>query len=240
MKVAIVDDLQKDIDELLECIKSCFQKNKIVIDSIDIFKSGEEFLKNFKKNKYDLIFLDICMEKMNGIAVAEKIRKIDLDTKLIFISVSNDFASESYVVNASYYLLKPFQEKDLSQAIMKFQLHKPNKKSIITLPNHKEIPIDTIIYSSFYGHYATIHNTLDTPLKIRCTQKELEGILLSYSNFILCTRGMIANLTHVVQLADTFFVMDNGQHIPISRRNYTKIKQIYYEYLIQKVRDGDY
>ena len=48
-----------------------------------------------------------------GIDVARKVRESDNDVRLVFCTTSNEFASESYEVNAHYYLHKPFTEKSI-------------------------------------------------------------------------------------------------------------------------------
>ena len=58
---------------------------------------------------YDLVVLDIFMGKMTGIEVAEKLRETDKSVHIAFGTSSNEFASESYDLNACYYLCKPFQ-----------------------------------------------------------------------------------------------------------------------------------
>lgn len=55
------------------------------------------------------------MEDITGVDTARAIRKIDEDVKLIFITTSNEFASESYEVKAEDYLIKPFNKERLEK-----------------------------------------------------------------------------------------------------------------------------
>lgn len=48
------------------------------------------------------------MDKLTGMEVAREIRKTDNNVKIVFSTSGNEFASESYEVNARYYLHKPF------------------------------------------------------------------------------------------------------------------------------------
>lgn len=96
MNVALVDDCQKDLDYLSTLL---LQKlgNHI---SLHIFHSGKEFLSFWKPGSYDLVILDILMDTLTGIDIAREIRKIDSEVRLVFCTASNEFASESYEVNA--------------------------------------------------------------------------------------------------------------------------------------------
>lgn len=236
MRIAIIDDTETDREYLQQMITSCFQEAGFPIGQTDFFKSGEEFLLHFKSGTYDMIFLDIYMSGINGIETAKQIRSEDSDTKLIFISVSNDFASESYAIHADYYLLKPFGKKDFLRIFTRLNLTDFRKKRMVTLPGGRQILLCNILYTSFSGHYVTIHQAYTPALRIRCTQKDFEACFLPHSDFITCTRGMIVNLNEVSCLNSDHFVMSNGEHVPISRRKYSEIKQTYSDFLITKIR----
>lgn len=236
MRIAIIDDKETDREYLQQMITSCFQEAGFPIGQTECFESGKEFLLHFKPGTYDMIFLDIYMNGINGIETAEQIRSQDSYTKLIFISVSNDFASESYAVHADYYLLKPYEKKDFFRIFTRLNLTDFRKKRMVTLPGGRQILLHNILYTSFLGHYVTISQACAPALRIRCTQKDFEACLLPYPDFITCTRGMIVNLNEVSCLNSDHFVMNNGEHVPISRRRYPEIKQTYSDFLIAKIR----
>mgnify|MGYP000721319838 FL=1 len=47
------------------------------------------------------------MGGMSGVETAKRIRALDKNVMLVFVTTSNEFASESYAVKANFYLLKP-------------------------------------------------------------------------------------------------------------------------------------
>ncbi len=83
------------------------KQHNLQYGTLDRFSSGEDFLGAFTPGKYDLIFLDIYMDGITGMETAKRIRQTDHDCRIIFITISPEFAVESYNVNASFYLLKP-------------------------------------------------------------------------------------------------------------------------------------
>lgn len=238
MKVAIIDDWSSDRKELSLMISDCLTEYGLFISHLDTFESGDAFLSGFEKGTYSLIFLDIFMEGINGIETARQIREKDLDVKLIFITSSNDYASESYSVRADYYLLKPCSHSDLMKAIGKLKLYESEKARILSLPDGQRIRPASISYTAYSGHYVMIYLVSKEQLRVRCTQRAWEQQLLTIPGFVRCTKGMIVNLDEVERLESTLFVMKGGAHVPISRRNYSDVKQLYSDFLITKVRKG--
>lgn len=237
MQITIIDDKKTDREYLHEMINKCLLEHNLPAYHITTFESSKRFLQDFKKGKYDLIFLDIYMEEgIDGIETARKIRKADSNVKLVFVTISNEFASESYAVAASYYLRKPFCEADVKHMMARLHLNEQESPETLALPNGQMLPLKSIVYTSFYGHYVTIYLISGEQLHIRYTQREWESLLLAFHGFILCTKGMIVNLDAVKKLDATLFVMNNNAHVPISRRKYQQVKQAYSDFLIEKAR----
>jgi len=108
MNILICDDMHDDGLKLLQAIES----SGIEADCC-YFDSGADALSHIKTGaKADLCFLDIIMPEMTGIELARHIRKMETaeGTKareIVFLTTSNEFASESFEVKAFSYLLKP-------------------------------------------------------------------------------------------------------------------------------------
>ncbi len=238
MRIAIADDFEADREKILSLLPVSLGKLGYNITCLDIYCDGSELLENFSKGKYDIIFLDIYMNEINGIETARIIRKSDRDVKLIFVSTSNDFAAESYSVCADYYLLKPYSESNLDTVLSFINLEDYKSKRTITLKQSEPIHINSIIYSMFHGHYETIYLYNTPPVKIRITHSELLDTFRTFPDFIPCSKGVVVNLNMVESLENDNFVMKNGDLVPISRRRYSEVKKLYSDFLILKVREG--
>ena len=70
------------------------------------YSSGEKLLKNYML-ELDLIFLEIPFRKMNGLAVAERIRQQDAGVRLVFLTTVLTYVLEAYEAGVDNYLLKP-------------------------------------------------------------------------------------------------------------------------------------
>ena len=113
MKIALVDNEPKEIEHLSQMLTEEFNNLNMKISKIDLYQSGEKFLIKWKTGMYDIVILDIFMDTLSGVDVAQKIRETDNEVKLVFCTTSNEFASESYSVNASYYLCKPIMNTSI-------------------------------------------------------------------------------------------------------------------------------
>ena len=114
-KILIVDD-EKDVISLT---RTLLEDNGYEVVTAN---SGKEALAKFKKEKFDLILLDILMPKMSGFTVLERIKRIDKKMKITFLSVlevSQKRLLELKKQGISDYILKPFVEEDLIKRIKK-------------------------------------------------------------------------------------------------------------------------
>ena len=107
MKVAIIEDNNEYSETLKNYIEQYAKENSLNI-ALSIFPNGERIVNDFKSD-YDIIFMDIEMPVMDGIEASTKIREIDSECIIIFISNYTQYAIKGYAVNALDYLTKPLE-----------------------------------------------------------------------------------------------------------------------------------
>ena len=95
MRIAIVDDCENERNELC---KRLSQSSFSMSYDIEIcgYGNGTDFLNEAMQNRFDLVFMDIYMEKENGIDAAQKLRKFDKDCLLVFTTTSTDHALDGF------------------------------------------------------------------------------------------------------------------------------------------------
>lgn len=102
MRIALVDDCPNDLSIMHQFLAEALDTDSVITE----FHNGEDFLQHWSADTFDLIVLDIYMEQLTGIEIARVIRETDPNVCLVFATTSNEFASESYEVNACYYSLQ--------------------------------------------------------------------------------------------------------------------------------------
>ena len=76
--------------------------------NIDVFYDGSTLVDYINRGKrYDLIYLDIEMEKQNGVDAARIIRKLDRNVLIIYVTSHESFAKEVFEVSAFRFITKP-------------------------------------------------------------------------------------------------------------------------------------
>lgn len=203
--IAFIEDNlnnQKEFDRYLEHYK---EQNQLVC-SISYFEDGETFLKSFRQNLYDLIFIDIILPGISGMDLARKIREMDDKTLLVFATNAPQYAVQGYSVNAQDYLLKPVSEFDFQQLLKRCLVHiadREEKYLLFTLSDGvKRVRISQITYIESLRHKITVHTDQEDFL-ISETMKELEQRLTPYY-FFRCNNGYLVNLKRVTGFRDGF------------------------------------
>ena len=235
LRAAFVDNNRQDTDTLISMITK-YSNNSFNITSYDIYLNGESFLSEFSTNKYDIVFLDIFMDKLTGVDVAFELRKTDKNVQIVFCTTSNEFATESYQVDAFYYLVKPFSDSNIQNLIHKLSSFDFELSQFITLPGGIKIYPRNIIYTEYENHKIIIYQKDGNNPCFRMSQHQWEEMICNYSYIVNCFKGVIVNLYEVESKTDNSFSMSNGETLPISRRNIKDINTIYSDFLFQKLR----
>ena len=142
MNIAVVDDLAVGRETLVNYLNEYFSERNINV-TISDFSDAESFVTQFENNKYNIIFFDIYMPGMSGIEAANTVRKTDSSVEIIFLSTSNNFACESYSVNAFCYLVKPITKNAVESLMQRYfeKYEKPSKALSVLYKTKPEIKL---------------------------------------------------------------------------------------------------
>lgn len=169
------------------------------------FSNGIEVLQFLhEKKQIDIIFMDIQMPEIDGLELS---KKIPIQTKIIFTTAFDQYAIEGYKVNATGYLLKPFNYIEFLEATEKAkQLLLPTKNKEVEIPDYifvkseyKQIKIflNDIIYIESMKDYAKIFLTSQSsPIVTLLSLKKLNEELPK-ENFMRVHRSFIVSLKKI-------------------------------------------
>jgi PAS domain S-box-containing protein len=133
------------------------EMTKIILDdffnNIEVAVDGEDGLKQFKENEFDLIITDINMPKLNGLDMIEKIRDIDKNIPILILSAYNeeDLFMRSIKLGIDGYILKPIDLEQLMSAfqrvIQKYKYKLESKNNLHLLEEYQKATNESSIVS---------------------------------------------------------------------------------------------
>lgn len=234
LKIAIVDDDRKTCERLCACL------DELLAGAAEFacFESGEAFLRAWQPEAFDLVILDMFMRSLTGMEVARAIRASDPRVRLVFCTTSNEFASESYEVDACDYLRKPFSRERVKAMLDRLNLAQLEKMRAVRLPDGASVVLRDVIYADCAAHRVTLHRKRGGDVVVRAAFSEVEPLLCAYPYFFSPTKGVIVNFYEVAaQTGDTFRLSD-GSIVPISRRRAKEVLDAYSTFRFEQLRKG--
>jgi len=130
IKVAICDDdkeFRKNMHSIVE--KHFLTKERSVW--IVEFKNGNRLLASHVR--FDIIFLDIEMPGLNGIETALKLRKWDVNSKIVYVTNYENYKASAYKVHAFDYIDKPIETATVAAVLDDIIYYLDNSKRKILL-----------------------------------------------------------------------------------------------------------
>lgn len=226
MKIAVCEDQTEAMTLLCDNINIYFEKMSY-LGQIETFKSGEGLLEAFAPGKYELIFLDIMLPGLTGIEIAQKIREVDPNCLIVFVTISVDYAMDSYNVQAAGYVIKPVTQEKMDKALHLCHNRLIKSARAIDIPSGRggsvlSLPLSNIQYVEVYGKYSkfSMHGGI---FEARLTLDEVDS-MLGGEPFLRCHRSYMVNMNHVAQMSDSGFVMRNGDVVPMRTNGRKKVK----------------
>ena len=234
IKIAICED-EKEQQELLKVyINQIFEELSIKY-KLEILNSGEELLENYL-NDTDILLLDIQMGKINGMDTARKIRTLDEDVEIIFITSLIEYALEGYEVRAYRYLIKPVKYDNLKENIINCIKEVDIKNKYIMVKeegNLNKIDISEITYVEVQKETITIH-TLNKVYKINGTMSNIEKEI-DCSRFFRCHKSFLVNLEHIKSIKQYAAVLEDSEEVPVSRYRFKETKDKFFDLIEDKL-----
>jgi DNA-binding LytR/AlgR family response regulator len=238
MNIAVCEDNASDANLICGILKEHFDKNGFSGD-IHTFKSGEELLKGFSPGLYDAVFLDIYMKGMTGIETASKMRAIDRDFALVFITTSDAHARDAYSVRACAYVSKPIRQSDMEIAFEQCRTIFLKSARYIEVKSRRQsikIPLIKILYIEVFNKESMFHTT-EGVVKTSMSLDEVECTM--GHPFLRCHRSYLINMNHVELINEKDILMCNGDTIPMPQRGRTKVRDIYGNFITNRLFEVD-
>lgn len=240
MRIAILDDSNIELNKLKTELN-----NWSIITDIDVyiqcFNSGEDFFSTHDNTSinYDLFFLDIAMKEMSGLDVAKKLRALNFQGDIIFLTAFKEFVFDGYEVHAFNYLLKPINTILLRRCLNSIAAKIQSNCHIYRNPNHEvtSIPYKDIICCSVNRHYVDI----TTKYHIYIQHINLCDLLeILPTEFIQVHRSYVVNMAHIFSIINNKIYLSNNTTVDIGRKYSNNFKKEFLNYSTRFNREEEY
>ncbi len=238
IKVAICDDEKNTVDEIESLIRKNERGSSL---SICKFYSGVELIDNVAEGKnFDLIFLDIEMQDIDGIETAQEIRKTNKTAKIIFITSYKDYAPKAFEVSAFRFLTKPIVDEKFNNYFELVINEIEEDSSTIIFQSGKgnfRVEIKDIIYFESVGRVLNIvtnSGILNCYEKLSSVEERLfnDGII-----FLRITQSFLINPKYIKMSTTKKFILKNDEEFTIAKSKREQIGKLYCDLMCGGVND---
>ncbi len=236
-RIAVVDDLQQDRDVLAAALQARLTGTDELC--LKCYADAESLLAEFSPGAYQLVFLDVCMDGMNGVTLAEKLRAADENLMITFLTTSSEYIFDVRHFHPFDYLIKPCAPEALDHVLSEARRLLGATEPELTVRAGRsafQVPYGKIVAVLSQGHTVDVHTASGQTLTSSATFTEIEGTLSADARFLACNRGVVVNMEHIAKLADAVFYMDNGLAVPMRARNQKELTDRFSQYQISFLR----
>lgn len=247
IRTVIIDDEKHAVATLAwKLEKFCPQ-----VELIGQFTDATQGLEFLRTTIPDLLFLDIEMPRLNGFEILEELgAPIPFD--VVFTTAYDEFGIQAVKVSALDYLLKPIRNRELKEAIHRYEQKqapqisseqlqvlfsnikpepsaKPAKIGLSSKQRVEFVFPHDIISCTSDSNYTSIQLSSGEKRLLSKTLKDVEEMLAPYS-FFRTHHSHLVNLEHIEEYIRTdggYLIMSNGTHIPVSRNRREELLRLF-------------
>lgn len=235
-RIAICDDEILFAEELREQLSGYMMEKGLVFE-IDIYGSGEALIElGIEVIKYTAVFLDINMEKIDGIRAAEKIREVSREVFIVFVTAYVNYSLEGYRLDVVRYLLKgnanfTSMVKECVDALVDKLNYSVAKRQFDFTEGTKEISLERLLYIESNLHKLEFH-IMEDDLKIYTMYETLNALenKLPANDFIRIHQSYLVNIKYIRNVERYKVILTNGIELVIPRARYTYVKEYFISY----------
>lgn len=229
--IAICDDDARICQELRRMVEERQEDCSVIC-----FSSGEELLGSGVEA--DLIFLDIEMPGVDGMAVAGQLQRQSM-ALVVFVTAHEERVFDAFDVGAFHYLVKPLNPERLSRVLGRANEEIRRRRhqeplQIREKGEHRAVYPQEIRYVESNGRKLQIHTAQGT-LECYGRMQELERQL--GEDFFRCHRGYLVHLKYVAGYDNANIRLKDGGNVYLARQKYGAFVKAYMDYLRKRLGD---
>lgn len=228
LKIGICDDSATDI----KIIRSHVGKALFDFEDITIveYVSGNQVVNAIKEEIFDceLLLLDIGMKPIDGIQVADFIRKNKVDVDIIFVTKTPEYVYEGYIYKAFSYVLKENMDRDMGKEMCRYveELNSSEECLNVTFKGKPcRVAINSIWYVESNRRLIILHLRDGSEVSFYAKMTDIEEPLAE-RGFIRTHQSFMVRKQEIISMSREY-VECEGFNVPLSRRYYQSVKDFF-------------
>ncbi|NBI77527.1 DNA-binding response regulator [Anaerotruncus colihominis] len=234
IKFAICDDEPIMVQEISNQLSQYMDGRKITSYSVTNFSNGCALLES--NCNFDIVFLDIQMDNLDGIETAKILRQQRNHSLLIFVTVLKEYVFNAFEVEAYDYLLKPLDsnqfERTMDRAVSTLA-QRADKNIVIQRGSSCDVvPLAQIVYCEVQGRKIYVHQSdgkiIDYYDNLENFERQMDR------RFFRCHRSYLVNLDYIRGCDTGLVTLSLGAQIPVSRLRERDLTQALLRYMKER------
>ena len=231
MRICICDDDSITHQDIKNCLAMFFTDTGVQ-EITDMF-SGNELVAHYAASgDFDIIFLDIEMEKTNGIDTAAQIREISPEVIIIFVSSHKKYVFDVFRCEAFHFLVKPINRDEFNDVFNR-ALHKHRTKNemyhVSWHGQRHSLPISEILYIEGYRRRLKIFTATEIYEHVGKVTDVYERLKLH--GFLQVHQGFIVNMRFIKKFGSKEITLTDDTKVPIGGRRRPEALKMYDKYI---------
>ena len=225
MNILICDDDKKDMERLKSLIER-YDGQKRIGAHVFCYENGAALISAMDAIEPDIIFLDINMDKMDGLALAEKIREKYEEVPIVLVTAFINYALDGYKVRANRFLVKDDLDKTLPECMDDIcrQIQKKTKHMLFAcVEGDVDIKLSEIVFIETTGHKSIIHLG-SGDYRLYESMDDLERKLKAFG-FLRVHKSFMVGIRHIRTINNYILTLDTGYEIKIPKARYKQVRQ---------------
>lgn len=229
MRILICDDEVRYIQPLRKCLEQYMTEHNIPSEITEAV-APQKILSS--KEVYDIAFLDIQMENVDGLTLAKELRQRNRKTALFFITNYEGYQDNAMDLQALRYFKKPFEPDRLIAGLDKALEYIDGAYVDVFLYSggvQQRVLVDDILYLTLDGRKVAIQTVKSRFLVTGKLEEWMERF--PHTFFRQPHKSFLVNLHHVERYAYSELQMSDGTRIPIAPKKQPEFRRIWFEYI---------
>lgn len=213
-------------DAKVECLSENYNMTRSILAelhvpcAIESYQQPETLLEvlNLNPRRYHLLLLGIRFSGMDGVTLARELRKIGVESSIIFITAYTQYVFEGYEVGALQYFIKPVRRERMKETILYDLRYNRVRDELLYVKSRERCFVQSskLVYAESQYRYVILYMRDGSKREFYGKLENVEEQVRP-GQFYQCHKSYLVNLSYVMKANSRSVLLETGLTIPVSR-----------------------